>query len=167
MKIKKVMTPKSVGVISFVAVCLFGVVLIRAGAVSAQARAPLLIPGKRTLYQKVITHRGAKLFAIDGDILRVVEGWINPFSVYYVRNLGELGILAEFLDDLPYRSSIMRLTEEDWYRLSLGEQQAFINDWKSKIKRYAQIHDDVATWKSFGAKEPGDAVFRVSLSLMP
>jgi serine/threonine-protein kinase PpkA len=78
-----------------------------------------------------------------------------------------LGILAEFLDDLPYRSNIMRLTEEDWYRLSLGEQQAFINNLKSKIKRYAQIHDDVANWTSFGAKEPGDAVFRVPLSLMP
>jgi serine/threonine-protein kinase PpkA len=69
------------------------------------------------------------------------------------QNLGELGILAEFLDDLPYRSNIMRLTEEDWYRLSVGEQQA--------------IHDDVANWVTFGAAEPGDAVYRVPLSLMP
>jgi serine/threonine-protein kinase PpkA len=91
----------------------------------------------------------------------------DQFSRKPNQNLGELGILAEFLDDLPYRSNIMRLTEEDWYRLSLGEQQAFINNLKSKIKRYAQIHDDVANWTSFGAKEPGDAVFRVPLSLMP
>jgi serine/threonine-protein kinase PpkA len=61
----------------------------------------------------------------------------------------------------------MRLTEEDWYRLSLGEQQAFINNLKSKIRRYAQIHDDVTNWTSFGAKEPGDDVLRVPLSLMP
>jgi serine/threonine-protein kinase PpkA len=81
--------------------------------------------------------------------------------------LGELGILAEFLDDLPYRSNIMRLTEEDWYRLSVGEQQAIVNDLKSKIKRYAQIHDDVANWVTFGATEPGDAIYRVPLSLMP
>ena len=91
----------------------------------------------------------------------------DQFSRKPNQNLGELGILAEFLDDLPYRSNIMRLTEEDWYRLSLGEQQAFINNLKSKIKSYAQIHDDVANWTSFGAKEPGDAVFRVPLSLMP
>jgi len=38
---------------------------------------------------------------------------------------------------------------------------------KSKINSYAQIHDDVANWTSFGANEPGDAVFRVPLSLMP
>jgi serine/threonine-protein kinase PpkA len=91
----------------------------------------------------------------------------NQFSRKPNQNLGELGILAEFLDDLPYRSNIMRLTEEDWYRLSLGEQQTFINNLKSKIKRYTQIHDDVANWTSFGAKEPGDAVYRVALSLMP
>ena len=91
----------------------------------------------------------------------------NQFSRKPNQNLGELGILAEFLDDLPYRSNIMRLTEEDWYRLSLGEQQTFINNLKSKIKRYTHIHDDVANWTSFGAKEPGDAVYRVPLSLMP
>jgi serine/threonine-protein kinase PpkA len=83
------------------------------------------------------------------------------------RNLGELGVLAEFLDDLPYRSNIMRLTEEDWYRLSVGEQQAIINNLKSKIRRYIQIHDDVANWVTFGATEPGDAVYRIPLSLMP
>ncbi len=91
----------------------------------------------------------------------------NQFSRKPNQNLGELGILAEFLDDLPYRSNIMRLTEEDWYRLSLGEQQTIVNNLKSKIKRYTSIHDDLANWTSFGAKEPGDAVYRVPLSLMP
>ena len=83
------------------------------------------------------------------------------------QNLGELGVLAEFLDDLPYRSNIMRLTEEDWYRLSVGEQQAIVNNLKSKIRRYTQIHDDVTNWVTFGAAEPGDAVYRIPLSLMP
>jgi serine/threonine-protein kinase PpkA len=83
------------------------------------------------------------------------------------QNLGELGVLAEFLDDLPYRSNIMRLTEEDWYRLSVGEQQAIVNNLKSKIRRYTQIHDDVTNWVTFGAEEPGDAVYRIPLSLMP
>jgi serine/threonine-protein kinase PpkA len=83
------------------------------------------------------------------------------------QNLGELGVLAEFLDDLPYRSNIMQLTEEDWYRLSVGEQQAIVNNLKSKIRRYTQIHDDVANWVTFGATEPGDAVTRIPLSLMP
>jgi serine/threonine-protein kinase PpkA len=91
----------------------------------------------------------------------------SQFSKRPSENLGQLGFLAEFLDDLPYRSSIMRLTEEDWYRLSVGEQQAIVDDLKSKIRRYEQYHDDVANWTSFGPEDPGDSVYRVPLSVMP
>ena len=91
----------------------------------------------------------------------------TQFSKRPNQNLGQLGILAEFLDGLPYRSSIMRLTEEDWYRLSVGEQQALVDDLKSKIRRYRQYHDDVENWVSFGTTDPGDSVYRVPLSVMP
>jgi serine/threonine-protein kinase PpkA len=83
------------------------------------------------------------------------------------QELGQLGILAEFLDGLPYLSSIMRLKEEDWYRLSVGEQQAIVDDLKSKIRRYQQYHDDVENWVGFGETDPGDMVYRVPLSMMP
>ena len=42
-------------------------------------------------------------------------------------NLRDMGVLGEFLDDLPYKSDIMLLSEDDWYRMSVGEQTAFIN----------------------------------------
>lgn len=89
------------------------------------------------------------------------------FSKKPNQNLGQLGILAEFLDDLPYKSNIMRLTEEDWYRLSVGEQQAVVDDLKSKIRRYQRYHDDVSNWVSFEKTEPGDMVYRVPLRMMP
>lgn len=89
------------------------------------------------------------------------------FSQRPNQNLGQLGFLSEFLEDLPYRSSIMRLTEEDWYRLSVGEQQAIVDDLKSKIRRYEAYHNDVSNWVSFGPGEPGDAVYRVPLGMMP
>ena len=89
------------------------------------------------------------------------------FSQSPNQNLGQLGFLAEFLDDLPYRSNIMRLTEEDWYRLSVGEQQAIVDDIKSKIRRYEAYHNDVSNWVSFGPGEPGEAVYRVPLGMMP
>jgi serine/threonine-protein kinase PpkA len=91
----------------------------------------------------------------------------TQFSLKPNENLGQLGLLGEFLDDLPYRSSIMRLTEEDWYRMSVGEQQALVDDIKSKIRRYQQYNEDVSNWTSFGAKAPGDSVYRVPLSMMP
>jgi serine/threonine-protein kinase PpkA len=89
------------------------------------------------------------------------------FSQRPNQNLGQLGFMAEFLDDLPYRSSIMRLTEEDWYRLSVGEQQAIVDDLKSKIRRYEAYHNDVTNWVSFGSGDPGEAVYRVPLGMMP
>jgi serine/threonine-protein kinase PpkA len=89
------------------------------------------------------------------------------FSKKPNQDLGQLGLLGEFLDDLPYRSNIMRLTEEDWYRMSVGEQQALVDDLKSKIKRYQQYHDDVDNWVSFGVTDPGDTVYRIPLSMMP
>jgi serine/threonine-protein kinase PpkA len=91
----------------------------------------------------------------------------SQFSMRPNQNLGQLGFLGEFLEDLPYRSSIMRLTEDDWYRLSVGEQQALVDDLKSKIRRYSQYHDDVANWVSFETTDPGDTVYRVPLSMMP
>jgi hypothetical protein len=45
---------------------------------------PLLISGKRTLYQKVITHPGTKLYAAAGDSAQVLNKWIKPFTVFYV-----------------------------------------------------------------------------------
>jgi serine/threonine-protein kinase PpkA len=61
----------------------------------------------------------------------------------------------------------MRLTEEDWYRMSVGEQQALVDDIKSKLRRYQQYNNDVANWVSFGALDPGDWVYRVPLAMMP
>ena len=49
----------------------------------------------------------------------------------------------------------------------VGEQQALIDDIKSKIRRYPQYNDDVSNWISFGATDPGDSGYRVPLSMMP
>ena len=83
------------------------------------------------------------------------------------KNLAELGVLAEFLDGLPYKSDVMLLREEDWYRMSVGEQTAFINRLKSRLARYEEYDRDRASWESFGQSNPGDWVYRVPLSMLP
>ena len=83
------------------------------------------------------------------------------------KNLSELGILGEFLDGLPYKSDIMLLREEDWYRMSIGEQTAFVNRLKSRIARYEEYDRDTANWESFGAANAGDWVYRVPLTMLP
>ena len=83
------------------------------------------------------------------------------------KNLAELGVLSEFLDGLPYKSDVMLLREEDWYRMSVGEQTAFINRLKSRLARYEEYDRDRANWESFGQSNPGDWVYRVPLSMLP
>jgi len=83
------------------------------------------------------------------------------------KNLSVLGVLGEFLDGLPYKSDIMLLREEDWYRMSVGEQTSFINRLKSRIARYEEYDKDSANWESFGSAQAGDWVYRVPLSMLP
>lgn len=89
------------------------------------------------------------------------------FSAKPGQNLQETGVLGELLDGLPYKSDVMLLREEDWYRMSIGEQTAFINRLKSRIARYEEYDKDRSNWESFGATDAGDWVYRVPLAMLP
>ena len=91
----------------------------------------------------------------------------NAFSLKPGQNLQETGVLGEFLEGLPYKSDIMLLREEDWYRMSVGQQTAFINKLRSRIARYEEYDKDRDNWESFGAQDAGDWVYRVPLSMLP
>lgn len=83
-------------------------------------------------------------------------------------NLGELGLMGEYLEDLPYRSRVLALSEEMWNRWSIGEQVAFLDDLGAKIRLYQGFHDDVANWVALDeGASPGDAVYPVPLSALP
>ncbi len=83
------------------------------------------------------------------------------------QNLSQLGVLSEFLEGLPYKSDIMLLREEDWYRMSIGQQTTFINRLKSRLARYEEYDKDRSHWESFGASNPGDWMYRVPLTMLP
>ncbi len=83
------------------------------------------------------------------------------------KTLAELGVLGEFLDGLPYKSAIMDLTEDDWYRKSVGEQTAFINRLKSKLVRYQEYDADKQLWESFGVNNANERVCRIPLDMLP
>jgi serine/threonine-protein kinase PpkA len=83
-------------------------------------------------------------------------------------NLKEMGLLGEYLDDLPYRSRVLALSEEDWNRWTIGEQVAFLDDLEAKIRLYQSFHDDTDAWVSLDkGASPGDAVYPVPLSALP
>lgn len=78
-----------------------------------------------------------------------------------------MGVLPEFLEDLPYMSWIMNMTADGWSALSSTEQDARIRDLESKIQLYKEYHNDTANWVSFGSTDPADAMYRVPLTSLP
>ena len=91
----------------------------------------------------------------------------NMFTLKPGQNLQQLGVLGEFLDDLPYKSQVLSMTEEDWYNMPVGQQTAFINRLKSRIARYDEYEKDRDNWESFGASNSDDWLYRVPLNMLP
>ena len=52
----------------------------------AQQCKPLLVPGKRSLFQQVITHPGANLYASASRSAQILEARITPFTVFMYMN---------------------------------------------------------------------------------
>ncbi|MDR2801550.1 MAG: VWA domain-containing protein [Desulfovibrio sp.] len=89
------------------------------------------------------------------------------FSAGRGRTIMETGVLGELLEGLPYKSDVMLLREDDWYRMSIGEQTFFINRLKSRISRYEEYDRDVSAWEGFGAPNSGDWTCRIPLNILP
>ncbi|HEY9567932.1 MAG TPA: vWA domain-containing protein [Thalassobaculum sp.] len=84
------------------------------------------------------------------------------------RNLEQAGLMGEYLDGLPYQSRLMSLDEDSWSRMGVGEQQAIIDDIKSKIALYQRYHDDVDRWVTLAeGADAGDAVYPVPIDSLP
>ncbi|UCF95486.1 MAG: VWA domain-containing protein, partial [Desulfobacterales bacterium] len=73
--------PKALGLAIIV---LAGLVFADVEAAAVQQCKPLLLPQKRTLFQRVVTHPGASLYASAGDSASVIKERLKPFSVFYV-----------------------------------------------------------------------------------
>ena len=84
------------------------------------------------------------------------------------RNLEDIGLMGEYLEGLPYQSRIMGLDQDAWTRMGVGQQQALIDDVKSKIALYQRFHDDVDRWVQLNPDgAPGDAVYPIPLDVLP
>jgi hypothetical protein len=82
--------------------------------------------------------------------------------------LADLGLMGEYLDDLPYQSKVLQLDQATWTAWSIGQQQAFIDEINRKLRLYQVIHDDVDRWVALdGGADPGEAVYPVPLDLLP
>ena len=84
------------------------------------------------------------------------------------KNLANAGLMGEYLEGLPYQSRIMSITEDDWVRMSIGDQQEIIDDVASKIRLYQRFHDDADRWIALDdGDDPGDWVYPAPLDALP
>jgi serine/threonine-protein kinase PpkA len=52
--------------------------------------------------------------------------------------------------------------------MGVGQQQALVDDVKSKIALYQRFHDDVDRWVQLNPDgAPGDAVYPIPLNVLP
>jgi hypothetical protein len=85
-----------------------------------------------------------------------------------VRRLGDVGSIGEYLEDLPYQSKVLKVTEAIWLSWSFGRQQAFQDELESKIRLYEKLHDDSDLWIALdGGRIKGDAVYPIRLDDLP
>jgi hypothetical protein len=88
------------------------------------------------------------------------------------RRLGELqklgNVVGEYLDDLPYKSQVMELTEQEWLAMGAAAQRELLNSAEAKIRLYTEFHNQPGMWVSFdGGRVPGDALYPVPLEALP
>lgn len=82
--------------------------------------------------------------------------------------LAELGLMGEYLDDLPYRSKILDIDQQTWSSWSISQQQMFLDEINRKLRLYAKYNADVDRWVALdGGADPGAAVYPVPLDALP
>ena len=85
-----------------------------------------------------------------------------------VRRLADIGLVGEWLEDLPYKSKIMEITEDDWLQWSFSQQREFLDELEEKLILYQKFHDDTDRWITLGGdRNPGDAVCSIPVDALP
>jgi len=90
------------------------------------------------------------------------QGAYGPFS-----SIEESNLLPAYLKALPYRSKVLRMTQEIWLELGLSGQQEFINELEYKLRSYHDIEQDNTSWVDLGGGDRGSEVYPVPLTELP
>lgn len=83
-------------------------------------------------------------------------------------SIGDLGVLGEYLADLPYKSDVLNLDEETWKSWDGLSQEKFIRTLSSKLRHYQKYNADVDRWVELSqGSDPRDRVYPIPLEMMP
>jgi hypothetical protein len=82
--------------------------------------------------------------------------------------LADMGVMGEYLEDLPYHSEVLNLDEETWKGWDGLAQEKFIRTLSTKLRHYQRYNADVDRWVSLAKdSDARDDVYPVPLEMMP
>jgi len=82
--------------------------------------------------------------------------------------LGQMGLMAEYLDGLPYLSEVLNLDEDAWKSMEGLEQEKFIRRLATKLRYYQRYNADADRWVSLApGSDPREHVYPVPLEALP
>ena len=64
-------------------------------------------------------------------------------------SLAQAVSIDEYIEDLPYKSRIMNITQNDWLDMLFSEQAALLNDLHDKIARYQEYNEATDLWVDY------------------
>ena len=92
----------------------------------------------------------------------------NKLKSDSVTKIADLGLLGEYLDNIPYKSDVTSLDQDTWKSMSGLEQEKFIRNLNSKVRYYQKCNADVDRWISLAeGSDPRDNVYPISLEMLP
>jgi hypothetical protein len=80
--------------------------------------------------------------------------------------LGELLNLEE-LENLPYKSHIMRITEDEWQGFNLNEREDILRDLRAQLAFYKKREASPSDWKKLANEPDAEEVTLIPLTLLP
>ncbi len=83
-------------------------------------------------------------------------------------DLASMGLLQEYIEDLPYQSAALSISLDDWEAWPVSKQVHFVNSLEEKIAYYQALYDHSDMWYSpGGGPVSGDSVMALSLDMLP
>jgi len=78
------------------------------------------------------------------------------------------GAFGDYLQDLPYESPIMQITQDEWLSWGSGRRTEVANALDAKLGLYEEYNRQPSLWVSFdGGRNPGEAMYPVPLDDLP
>ncbi|MGL5031041.1 MAG: vWA domain-containing protein [Aeromonas sp.] len=110
----------------------------------------------------------AKMFERLRSVAATMGADPNQLKQLDNSSITDLGVMGEYLSDLPYRSDVLNLDEETWKSWDGLAQEKFIRTLATKLRHYQRYNADVDRWVALAKEsDPRDHVYPIPLEMMP